>query len=120
MPLTGLSGPSTARSAAHRRRFHSPAYATLSVDLDPGESINAEPGAMVHQSNVDLRVFSANVLTLNSLTNCRSSSTPSPALPSRIIRFPSVHPPPSLPDLLTRPQFLTLNIRTPARVSIGW
>ena len=32
----------------------SPAYATLSVDLDPGESINAEPGAMVHQSNVDL------------------------------------------------------------------
>ena len=31
----------------------SPAYATLSVD--PGESINAEPGAMVHQSNVDLR-----------------------------------------------------------------
>ena len=119
MPLTGLSGPSTARSAAHRRRFHSPAYATLSVVLDPGESINAEPGAMVHQSNVDLRVFSANVLTLNSLTNCRSSSTPSPALPSRIIRFPSVHPP-SLPDLLTRPQFLTLNIRTPARVSIGW
>ena len=32
----------------------SPAYATLSVDLDPGESIKAEPGAMVHQSNVDL------------------------------------------------------------------
>ena len=32
----------------------SPAYATLSVDLGPGESINAEPGAMVHQSNVDL------------------------------------------------------------------
>ena len=33
----------------------SPAYATLSVDLGPGESINAEPGAMVHQSNVELR-----------------------------------------------------------------
>ena len=32
----------------------SPAYATLSVDLDPGDSIKAEPGAMVHQSNVDL------------------------------------------------------------------
>ena len=31
-----------------------PAYATLSVDLDPGESIRAEPGAMVHQSNVHL------------------------------------------------------------------
>lgn len=31
-----------------------PAYAALSVDLDPGESIRAEPGAMVHQSGVDL------------------------------------------------------------------
>ena len=30
------------------------AYAALSVNLDPGESIRAEPGAMVHQSNVHL------------------------------------------------------------------
>ena len=32
-----------------------PAYAVLSVDLDPGESIRAEPGAMVHQSDVELQ-----------------------------------------------------------------
>ena len=80
-----------------------PAYATLSVDLHPGESINAEPGAMVHQSNVDLhtgapggifkglrRMLAKESFFINTFTGRHGGGnvTLAPNTPGDIIRHP--------------------------------